>query len=76
MQFEKKYSKPNQFTVRDLMEQVEEGMKKIDPIIYVYVGKEDLKYDHIDTYIKTRFYKNMSEGVIIHYKGKMYDYSI
>ena len=51
-------------------------MKKTDPTIYVYVGQEDLNYNYLGKNVKTRFYKNMSEGVIIHFKGKMYDYSI
>ncbi len=65
-----------QFTIRNLIEKLQERIKRIDPTIYIYIGREDLKYDNLDPKIKTYFYKNMSEGVIIHYKGKMYDYSI
>ena len=38
--------------------------------------REDVNYDDLDERIKTKFYKNMSEGIIIYYKGKIYDYSI
>jgi len=68
--------KDGQFTIRNLVSSLKERIKTIDPTIYVYVGKEDIEYEEIDDRIKTSFYKNMSEGVIIHYKGKMYDYSI
>ena len=65
-----------QFTILKLIEKLQDRIKKIDPKIYVYVGRESTNYDNLDPQIKTYHYKNMSEGVIIHYKGKMYDYSI
>lgn len=65
-----------QFTILKLIEKLQDRIKKIDPTIYVYVGRESTNYDNLDPQIKTYHYKNMSEGVIIHYKGKMYDYSI
>lgn len=68
--------KNNKLDVLKLLKLVEEKIKKNDPIIYVYVGNESLNYNNLGKNIKTRYYKNMSEGVIIHYKGKMYDYSI
>ena len=68
--------KNNKLNVLKLLKLVEEKIKKNDPIIYVYVGNESLNYNNLGKNIKTRYYKNMSEGVIIHYKGKMYDYSI
>lgn len=77
---EKRYIKlqeiPTGFSVRNLLNQTEERLKDIDPTIYVYLGRQDVKYDDLDKDVKTYFYKNMSEGVIIQYKGKMYDYSI
>lgn len=66
----------SKFTIRDIVEKANARLKEIDPTIYVYTGKDDENFDHLDPRIKTCFYKNMSEGVIIHYKGKMYDYSI
>ena len=65
-----------QFTILKLIEKLQDRIKKIEPTIYVYVGRESTNYDNLDPQIKTYHYKNMSEGVIIHYKGKMYDYSI
>ena len=75
LQIEKRF-KNNRLNILKLLKIVEEKIKKYDPIIYVYVGNDSLNYDNLGKNIKTRYYKNMSEGVIIHYKGKMYDYSI
>ena len=66
----------SRFSIREILEKVNERLKEIDPTIYVYTGSSDINYDYIDSSIKTLFYKNMSEGVIIHYKGKIYDYSV
>ena len=76
LKLKENYPRKNEFTIRKLIEQVEETMKQIDPTIYVYTSKPDEKYEYLDNRIKTRVYKNMSEGVIIHYQGKMYDYSV
>lgn len=75
LQIEKNFKSKRLNTLK-LLKNVEEKMKKNDPMIYVYVGNESLNYDNLGKNVKTRYYKNMSEGVIIHYKGKMYDYSI
>ena len=76
LKLEENYHRKNEFTIRNLIEKVEDRIKKLDPAIYVYTSKPDEKYESLDNRIKTRVYKNMSEGVIIHYKGKMYDYSV
>lgn len=75
IQLDKKY-KEQKFEITKLLNNVEEKIKSLDPNIYVYVGQENLDYSYISKNIKTKFYKNMSEGVIINYKGKIYDYSI
>lgn len=76
LQFHKNFKNKNKFVVTKLVNFVEDKMKKCDPTIYVYVGQEELNYNYLGKNVKTRYYKNMSEGIIIHYKGKMYDYSI
>ena len=76
LQLEKNFKNISRFNVTKLISFVEDKMKQYDPTVYVYVGQEDLNYNYLGENVKTRFYKNMSEGVIIHYKGKMYDYSI
>ncbi len=76
IQFEKNFRNKSKFNVTKLISFLEDKMKKYDPTIYVYVGQEELNYNYLGERVKTRYYKNMSEGVIIHYKGKMYDYSI
>lgn len=76
IQFKTNFQDPNKFKITKLLSKVEKELKKYDPTIYVYVGDQNLNYNNLGKNIKTRYYKNMSEGVIIHYRGKMYDYSI
>ena len=66
----------SKFNIMLLFKKVDELMIKVDPIINVYVSKYDKEYDYIDPYIRTKHYSRMSEGVIIEYKGKSYDFSI
>lgn len=75
LKFESKFNK-DKFTTTKLINELDELLKKYNPNIYVYVGQTDISYNKLDRRIKTKFYKNMSEGVIIYYKGKIYDYSI
>lgn len=76
MNFEEKFTNPKQFVITDFINEIDEKIKEYNPNLYVYVGQEAQNYDDIDKRIKTKFYKNMSEGIIIYYKGKIYDYSI
>lgn len=64
------------FTILGLFEKIDKMIIEIDPTINVYVSKYDKNYDYIDPYVKTNHYPNMSEGIIIEYKGKRYDFSI
>lgn len=70
-----KYDK-NNFSIIKFKENLDLKIKQIDPNIYVYVSNEEINYDYLDKRIKTVLYKNMSEGIIIEYQNKMYDYSI
>lgn len=74
--FEEKFTNPKQFVITDFINEIDEKIKEYNPNVYVYVGQEAQNYDDIDKRIKTKFYKNMSEGIIIYYKSKIYDYSI
>ena len=76
IEFDEKFKEPQKFVVTKLIDELDEKIKLFNPNIYVYVGQEDVNYDDLDERIKTKFYKNMSEGIIIYYKGKIYDYSI
>lgn len=66
----------SKFTIIKLFKEVDKIILEIDPTIKVYVSKYDKDYNYIDPYIKTIHYANMSEGIIIEYKGKKYDFSI
>lgn len=66
----------HKFTIMKLFEMVDKKMIETDPYITIYVSKYDIDYNYIDPYIKTVHYPRMSEGLMIEYKGKSYDYSI
>ena len=74
--FEKKFKNNKKFTVLVFLDELEKIIKENDPTIFIYVSQETPEYNDISENIKTYVYKNISEGLIIHYKGKMYDYSI
>lgn len=76
LNFNEKFKNPQKFVVTKLIDELDEKIKRYNPNIYVYVEQDDTNYDFIDKRIKTKTYKNMSEGIIIYYKGKIYDYSI
>lgn len=76
LNFNEKFKNPQKFVVTKLIDELDEKIKRYNPNIYVYVEQDDTNYDFIDERIKTKTYKNMSEGIIIYYKGKIYDYSI
>ena len=64
------------FSILKLFEYIDEKLILINPIINIYVSKYEKDYDYIDPYIRTKHYDRMSEGLIIEYQGKTYDYSI
>ena len=66
----------SKFSILLLFEKVDQMLVTLDPTINIYVSKYDKDYDYIDPYIKTLRYSKMSEGIIIEYKGKSYDFSI
>ena len=68
--------KAENFDLIDFLGKIDNKIKQIDPTVYVYVGDKELNYDYLSEYIKTCVYKNMIEGIIISYQGKIYDYSI
>lgn len=69
-------SNKNDFTVNDLIDYIDERMEQIEPTIYIYVNGLTTNYNYIDKNIVTKQYSNMSEGIIIKYRNRIYDYSI
>lgn len=69
-------SETKNFDIEKFLLYIEKRMEKVDPIIYVYVTQYSVSYNSIDPNIRTLYYKNMSEGIIIQYRNKIYDYSI
>ena len=66
----------NNFNIEHFIEMIDDRMAEIEPTIYVYVNGESNDYSYIDDNIITQEYANMSEGIIIKYRNKIYDYSI
>lgn len=64
------------FSVKDLVKFIDDRMDQIDPTIYIYTNNIENKYDLLDSNIIVEQYNNMSEGIIIKYRSKIYDYSI
>ena len=62
--------------VEDLIKYIDDRMEQINPTICIYTNVLDKKYEELDKNIITKEYCNMSEGIIIKYRNKIYDYSI
>ena len=73
--FESISNKKN-FNIKDLLKVVDKKIEELEPTIYIYVNGTSCNFDYIDKNIVTKQYKNMSEGIIIKYRNKIYDYSI
>ena len=69
-------SQMKKFDVRKLIEALDERLEKIEPTVYIYTNNVESRYDLIDDDIVVKPYNNMSEGIIIKYRDKIYDYSI
>lgn len=74
MQFEQ--IEDNKFDILKYVENLDNLIENLNPIIYIYVANQSINYNNIYKYINTLIYKNMSEGIIIRFRDKVYDYSI
>lgn len=72
----KEISTDSEFSIKNLIKSIELRMEKLEPTIYIYTNGLDKRYDLIDSNIIMKQYNNMSEGIIIKYRNKIYDYSI
>ena len=75
IKFKEMIEKKN-FTIKDLIKYIDDRTEEIEPTIYIYTNIVDNRYNLIDSNIVTKQYSNMSEGIIIKYRNKIYDYSI
>lgn len=69
-------SQEKNFNIRKLIKSMDDRLEKIEPTVYIYTNNTESRYDLIDTDIVVKPYNNMSEGIIIKYRDKIYDYSI
>ncbi len=65
-----------EFNIRTFIKKMDARLAQIEPIVYIYTNNTESRYDLIDTDIVVKPYNNMSEGIIIKYRDKIYDYSI
>lgn len=65
-----------EFTIKDLIKYLDDKLEALDPTICIYTNGLEKRYDLIDSNIKMKQYNNMSEGIIIKFRNKIYDYSI
>ena len=64
------------FNIKKFIKSIDLRMEKLEPTIYIYTNGLDKRYDLIDSNIIMKQYNNMSEGIIIKYRNKIYDFSI
>jgi len=68
--------KEEKFNIKTLIKILDQKIEELEPYIYIYVNGVSSNFNYIDKNIITKQYKNMSEGIIIKYRNKIYDYSI
>ena len=78
---EKKYleqykKSQDKFDIMSFISYINEQIDKTSPIIYVRIGNRYENYNQINKYIKTVYDEKIYTGMIIIYKGKIYDYSL
>ena len=64
------------FSIGDFVNVLDKRIEELDPTIYVFVNGNSNGYEDIAPNIVVEQYKNISEGIIIKYRDKIYDYSI
>lgn len=65
-----------EFSIKKMISYIDNRMEEIEPTIYIFTNGLDRRYDSIDENIVMKQYNNMSEGIIIKYRNKIYDFSI
>lgn len=70
------YCSQNKISALELLDTIEEEIKKYDPRVYVYAGNKASDYKTLDARIITRYDENIYRGVKIYYHNQLYDYSI
>lgn len=68
--------KEQKFDITSFISYINEQLDKTSPIIYVRIGNKYENYDQINQNIKTVYDEKIYTGMIIIYKGKIYDYSL
>lgn len=66
----------DKFKVKKLITNLDTFLYKNDPKVYIYTGDKNTNYDEINSNIETVYDESINEGIRIHYKGIIYDYSL
>lgn len=74
--FDKYIKKNTNFSLIDFKKFIEDEKRKNNPVIYVKTGDKNDNFNKIDKRIKTVYDHDISEGLIVIYKDKIYDYSL
>ena len=64
------------FDITSFLSYINGQIDKTSPIIYIKIGNKYENYDQINKNIKTVYDEKIYTGMIIIYKGKIYDYSL
>lgn len=71
-----KFSLKKSINVLEVIDTLEEEIKKYDSRIYIYVGNKNRNYSYLNNKIVTKYDEAIYKGVKIYYHNQMYDYSI
>lgn len=66
----------DKFKVKKLITNLDTFLYKNNPKVYIYTGDKNANYNEINSNIETVYDENINEGIRIHYKGLIYDYSL
>ena len=64
------------FSIGKFVHILDKKIEELDPTIHIYINGNSNGYENINPNIVVEQYKNISEGIIIKYRDKIYDYSI
>lgn len=66
----------DKFKVKKLITNLDTFLYKNDPKVYIYTGDKNANYNEINSNIETVYDESINEGIRIHYKGIIHDYSL
>ena len=74
--FLENFIKFDKIKIKQLITKLDTFLYKNDPKVYIYTGDKNTNYNDINSNIETVYDESINEGIRIHYKGIIYDYSL